>query len=126
MNKTILVVDDSSVMRASVSYTLKSAGFETIEAHDGKHALDVLGGLAEKGQRPAMILVDVNMPVMDGITFIVHVKRGPCKFVPVLVLTTESEETKKAAGKEAGASGWRVKPFKPDQLLAVVQRFTRS
>lgn len=126
MSATILIVDDSAVMRASVSHTLKSAGFNVLEAHDGKHGLEVLKGVVEKGDRPSMILVDVNMPVMDGITFITHVKRTSCKFVPILVLTTESEDSKKQAGKDAGASGWLVKPFQPDQLLSVVRKLTRS
>ncbi len=126
MSKTILVIDDSSVMRASVSFTLKSAGFEILEARDGQHGLEQLEQLNGKGVRPVMILVDVNMPVMDGITFITHMKRGPNKFVPVLVLTTESEDVKKLEGKKAGASGWLVKPFKPEQLLGVVKRFTQG
>ncbi len=126
MPKTILVIDDSVVMRASVSHTLKSAGFAVVEAHDGQQGLNVLRGLVEKGERPGMILVDVNMPIMDGITFITCVKRTSCKFVPILVLTTESEDAKVTAGKEAGASGWLVKPFRQEQLLSVVQRFTRS
>lgn len=126
MSKTVLVVDDSAVMRASVGHTLRSAGYEVVEGHDGKHGLEVLKGLVEKGDRPTAILVDVNMPVMDGITFITQVKRTSCKFVPILVLTTESEDAKKQAGKEAGATGWLVKPFQPTQLVAVVQRFSKA
>ena len=125
MSKTILIVDDSAVMRASVSFTLRSAGLEVVEAHDGRHGLEVLKTLAEADKRPAMILADVNMPIMDGITFITKVKQTSCKFIPILVLTTESEESKKMAGKEAGAAGWLVKPFKEEQLLAVVRKFTR-
>ena len=73
-----------------------------------------------------MIIVDVNMPVMDGITFISKVKNSPLKYLPILVLTTEREDSVKLKGKKAGASGWLLKPFKPDTLLAVVRKFTRS
>jgi two-component system, chemotaxis family, chemotaxis protein CheY len=125
MAHTILVVDDSAVMRASVTYALKSAGYEVAEAHDGKDGLDVLKRLSDENRRPSLILADVNMPVMDGITFIKQAKQSDSKFIPILVLTTESEEKKKLAGKEAGAAGWLVKPFKEEQLIAVVRKFAR-
>lgn len=126
MPQKILIVDDSAVLRASVKFTLSSAGFDVVEATDGKNGLEVLKAMTLANDRPAMILSDINMPVMDGITFIRHVKQTSCKFIPILVLTTESQDSKKMEGKEAGASGWLVKPFKEDQLLAVVRKFVRS
>lgn len=126
MGKKILIVDDSAVMRAAVRFALTSAGFEVVEAENGKKGLEALARLGESGDWPVMILADINMPVMDGITFIKGVKRTPCQFVPILVLTTESEESKKREGKEAGAAGWVIKPFKDDQLLAVIRKFTRT
>lgn len=126
MGKKILVVDDSAVLRASVKFTLTSAGYQVVEAHDGKHALQILKEMSLASERPAMILSDINMPVMDGITFIKQVKQTSCKFIPILVLTTESQETKKAEGKAAGASGWLVKPFREQQLVDVVHKFVRD
>ncbi len=126
MGKKILIVDDSAVLRASVKFALTSAGYDVAEATDGKNGLDVLKKLSDANDRPAMILSDINMPVMDGITFIKNVKQTPCKFVPILVLTTESQESKKMEGKEAGASGWLVKPFKEDQLIAVIKKFVKD
>lgn len=125
MVHTIQVIDDSTVMRASVAFVLKPAGFGIAEAKDGQAGLDQLNLLCVANQRPALILVDINMPVMDGISFIKHVKQGPHKFIPILVLTTESEDKKKLAGKDAGAAGWLVKPFKEDQLLAVIRKFIK-
>lgn len=118
MEKTIMTVDDSASVRQMVSFTLKNAGFEVIEAADGVDALEKL-----VGSRVSMILTDLNMPKMDGIDFIRQVRQGAsCKFVPIVMLTTESLVDKKKEGKEAGATGWIVKPFKPQQLLAVVNR----
>jgi len=125
MAHTILVIDDSAVMRASVGHTLKTAGYDIAEGRDGKDALTVLTQLVAEKRRPSLILVDVNMPNMDGITFIKEVKKTDNKFIPVLVLTTESEQKKMMAGKEAGAAGWLVKPFNGDQLLGVVKKFAR-
>jgi two-component system chemotaxis response regulator CheY len=124
--KKVLVVDDSAVLRASVKFTLSAQGFDIVEANDGKHGLDVLRGLVEAEQRPAIILSDINMPVMDGITFIKYVKQTSCKFIPILVLTTESQESKKQEGKAAGASGWLVKPFTEEQLVGAVKRFVKD
>jgi two-component system, chemotaxis family, chemotaxis protein CheY len=81
--------------------------------------------MAEQAQKPAMIITDVNMPRMDGLTFVREVKKTSFKFVPILVLTTESQADKKAEGKLAGASGWLVKPFSPEQVLEVVRKFVR-
>ncbi|HOM29078.1 MAG TPA: response regulator [Deltaproteobacteria bacterium] len=123
--KKILVVDDSATLRASVAYTLKAAGFETIQAVNGADGLDKLQHAHASGEAIGMIISDINMPIMDGITFIREVKKTPFKFLPILVLTTESQEDMKLKGKQAGASGWLVKPFKPDQLVYVTKKFMR-
>jgi two-component system, chemotaxis family, chemotaxis protein CheY len=125
MSKKILVVDDSATLRASVNYTLKSAGFETINAVNGADGLEKLTEAHKHGDQIGMIISDINMPVMDGITFIKEVKKTPFKFLPILVLTTESQEDMKLKGKQAGASGWLVKPFKPEQLVYVTKKFMR-
>jgi two-component system, chemotaxis family, chemotaxis protein CheY len=125
MKKKILVVDDSATLRASVNYTLKSAGFETINAVNGADGLEKLTEAHKQGDQIGMIISDINMPVMDGITFIKEVKKTPFKFLPILVLTTESQDDMKLKGKQAGASGWLVKPFKPEQLVYVTKKFMR-
>lgn len=125
MKKKILVVDDSATLRASVNYTLKSAGFETINAVNGADGLEKLTEAHKQGDQIGMIISDINMPFMDGITFIKEVKKTPFKFLPILVLTTESQDDMKLKGKQAGASGWLVKPFKPEQLVYVTKKFMR-
>jgi two-component system chemotaxis response regulator CheY len=126
MAATILVVDDSPVLRASVRFTLSKSGAVIEEAGDGQAALAALEALAAKNIRPALIITDVNMPRMDGITFISELrKRAGSKFTPVLVLTTESQADKKDQGKAAGASAWLVKPFNDTQLIEVVRKFVR-
>ncbi|MGF7186315.1 two-component system chemotaxis response regulator CheY [Desulfitispora alkaliphila] len=126
MSKLIFVVDDSRTVRASLEYTLKKGGFEVVSADDGQSGLESLESLKKQGKRPSMIITDINMPRMDGITFIKNVKKdASLKFIPILVLTTESQTQKKMEGKEAGASGWLVKPFKPEQLMGVVKKFVR-
>ena len=118
---TILAVDDSVSMRQMVSFTLKGAGFDVIEAEDGQAALN-----AVKGKKIDLVLTDVNMPVMDGIALIKALRGLPdYKFTPILMLTTESQESKKQEGKQAGASGWIVKPFQPAQLVDIVKKFAR-
>ncbi|WP_172953581.1 response regulator [Vibrio salilacus] len=118
MSKTILVVDDSTSIRQVVSMTLKGAGYQTIEAHDGKDALAKLAG-----KRIHLVISDVNMPNMDGITLLKELKQRPdTKFTPVIMLTTESEAVKKEQGRSAGAKAWVVKPFAPDQMLAAVAK----
>jgi len=126
MSKVILVVDDSATLRMSVDMTLTPAGFEVLHARDGQEGLDQLINLQEQQTAPVMIISDINMPVMDGITFIKEVKKTPLRYLPILVLTTEQEDSKKLEGKNAGAAGWLVKPFKPETLLAVVRKFTRT
>ena len=118
MGKTALVVDDSTTMREMVSYSLKGAGFETLTAGDGREALTVLDRRAVD-----LIISDLNMPVMDGLSFIREARaREELKGVPILVLTTESQQHMKEQGKAAGATGWLVKPFNPDMLLKVVAK----
>ncbi|MFM2287365.1 MAG: hypothetical protein RL684_508 [Pseudomonadota bacterium] len=115
----ILAVDDSVAMRQMVGVTLKSAGHEVLAASDGKEALD----LARDSAAVDLVITDVNMPVMDGITLVRELRALPhYKGVPLLVLTTESSAEKKMAGKEAGATGWIVKPFNPERLLATVAK----
>ncbi|KQV30173.1 MULTISPECIES: response regulator [Massilia] len=122
MAKTIMVVDDSISIRQVVGIALKQAGYDVIEGVDGKDALAKL-----TGQKVNLIISDVNMPNMDGITFVRELKTRPAyKFTPVLMLTTESQEDKKEQGKAAGARAWMVKPFKPEALLAAVQKLTLS
>lgn len=114
----ILAVDDSASMRQMVAFTLKSAGFEVTEAEDGQYALD-----AANGKRFDAVVADVNMPRMDGISLIRALRNLPdYKFTPLLMLTTEAGLDKKQEGKAAGATGWIVKPFNPDQLVATLQR----
>jgi two-component system chemotaxis response regulator CheY len=125
MAKTIMVVDDSISIRQVVGIALKQAGYEVIEACDGSDALVKLNALS--GQKINLIISDVNMPNMDGISFVRELKTRPAyKFTPVLMLTTESQEEKKEQGKAAGARAWMVKPFKPEALLAAVQKLTMS
>jgi two-component system chemotaxis response regulator CheY len=125
MAKTIMVVDDSISIRQVVGIALTEAGYEVIEACDGNDALVRLAALS--GQKINLIISDVNMPNMDGITFVRELKTRPAyKFTPVLMLTTESQEEKKEQGKAAGARAWMVKPFKPEALLAAVQKLTMS
>lgn len=118
MAKTIMVVDDSASLRQVVGIALKSAGYEVIEAADGQIALSKLGD-----KKINLIVCDVNMPNMDGITFVRQLKQvASHKFTPVIMLTTESQESKKREGQEAGARAWVVKPFKPEVLLGAVQK----
>ncbi len=120
MTKTIMTVDDSASVRQMVSFTLKKEGFNVIEAQDGKDALSKLNGPVD------MIITDLNMPNMDGISLIKQVRANAAyKFIPIVMLTTESQAGKKQEGKSAGATGWIVKPFKPEQLMAVVRKVLR-
>lgn len=119
MSKTILIVDDSVSLRQVVSIALRGAGYEVIEAQDGKD------GLAKAQSLPKIHLVisDVNMPNMDGLTMVREIKKLPAfKFTPVIMLTTEAGQDMKAKGQEVGAKAWMVKPFKPDQMLLAVSK----
>lgn len=117
--KTILVVDDSGSFRTVVKLALQKAGYAVIEAGDGQAALSKLEG----GTKVHLIVCDVNMPIMDGLTFLKQVKTlAAYKFTPVIMLTTESQESKKAEGRAAGAKAWITKPFQPSQLVDAVNR----
>lgn len=117
MAKCILVVDDSETVRQVLQLTLSKAGFDVVEAEDGVDAYSKLSD-----QPVDMIVTDLNMPNMDGLELIKKIRQeGEYRFTPIVMLTTESSEEKKKAGREAGASGWIVKPFKPEQLLKVVK-----
>ena len=118
MAKTILVVDDSASVRQVVGIALKGAGYDVVDAIDGKDALSKLDG-----RKIHLIISDVNMPNMDGITLVKEVKQLPnYKFTPIIMLTTESQESKKQQGQMAGAKAWVVKPFQPEQMLAAVSK----
>ncbi len=119
MAKTILIVDDSSSLRTIVRLALTRAGYHVLEAGDGLAALDALN----KVPKVHLIVCDVNMPNMDGITFVTKLKQHPRhRFVPVVMLTTEGEEDVKTRGRQAGAKAWMVKPFNPPQLLDAVSK----
>lgn len=118
MAKTIMIVDDSASIRMVVGIALRGAGYEVIEAKDGQDAVNKL-----VGQKIHLIISDVNMPIMDGIAFVKKVKLMPnYRFTPIIMLTTESDESKKREGQAAGAKAWVVKPFKPEQMLGAVQK----
>ena len=118
MVKKVLAVDDSKTMREMVSFTLKGAGYDVIEAEDGKVALSVLGGA-----KVDAVITDLNMPNMNGFELIRALRGNPTyKFTPILMLTTEGDSGKKEEGKAAGATGWIVKPFNPQKLVDVVKK----
>ena len=118
MAASILAVDDSASMRQMVSFTLKGAGYDVVEAADGVEALNIA-----KTRSVNLVITDVNMPNMDGISLIKELRNLPSyKFTPLLMLTTESGADKKQQGKAAGATGWIVKPFNPEQLLKTVSK----
>jgi two-component system chemotaxis response regulator CheY len=118
MAASILAVDDSASMRQMVSFTLKSAGYDVVEASDGAQALSIA-----KARSVNLVITDVNMPNMDGISLIRELRSlSSYKFTPLLMLTTESSPEKKQEGKAAGATGWIVKPFNPEQLLNTVKK----
>lgn len=118
MARRIMAVDDSKTMRDMVGFTLRKAGFDVIEAEDGQRALAVL----EKSPVD-LVITDINMPNMDGITLVGRLRGLPAfRSTPILILTTEGGEDKKAQGRAAGATGWIVKPFEPEKLLQVVNK----
>lgn len=118
MAKVIMTADDSASVRQMVTFTLKQGGYDVVEAVDGKDALQKLGST-----KVDMLITDLNMPNLDGIGLIKGARALPnCKFIPIVMLTTESQDSKKQEGKAAGATGWIVKPFKPEQLMAVVKK----
>ena len=116
MSKVVLTVDDSASVRQMVAFTLSDAGYTVIEAVDGRDALGKLASVS-------MVITDLNMPNLDGIGLIKEIRANPaCKGIPIVMLTTESQESRKQEGKAAGATGWIVKPFTRQQMLAVVKR----
>ena len=116
---TVMLVDDSATMLMSLKSILTKAGFTVETAGHGKEALDKLG----KGVKPNLIISDVNMPQMDGITFVREARKAPgMRFTPMLMLTTESEQAKRAEAKTAGATGWLLKPFDPARLIEVLRK----
>ncbi|MGM0369204.1 MAG: response regulator [Bacillota bacterium] len=126
MGNKVLILDDSRTIRSSVKYTLEKEGYEVLVAKDGQEGLEVLEDNKSRSNRPDMIITDINMPRMDGIEFIEEVKaKSKFKFIPILVLTTESQAKMKKKGQQAGAAGWLVKPFEPEQLVQVAQKFIK-
>jgi len=118
MRKIILVVDDSPSLRQIISIVLTTAGYDVIEAENGQQALEKLDG-----SKIHLAICDVNMPVMDGIEFVKNVKSMPnYRFLPIIMLTTESGENRKQEGRDAGVKAWVVKPFRPDQILNAVSK----
>nr|WP_315193233.1 response regulator [uncultured Aquabacterium sp.] len=118
MSKSVLIVDDSSSVRTVVGIALRGAGYEVLEASDGADGLRKLDG-----RKVHLIISDVNMPGMDGLTFLKEIKKSATlKFIPVMMLTTEAGADKMAVGKAEGARAWMTKPFKPEQMLAAVQK----
>ena len=121
MSKTILIVDDSASLRQVVAIVLKNAGYDVLEASDGKDALAKIGT-----RKVHLVISDVNMPNMDGITLVKQLKALPdYKFTPVIMLTTESSDAKMQEGRAAGAKAWVQKPFKPDAMLTAVSRLVQ-
>lgn len=122
MAKKILAVDDSASIRQMVTFTLQQAGYEVISAEDGQKGLTTA-----QSHQADLVITDLNMPNMDGIELIRQLRTlGAYKFTPILMLTTETDPTKKMQGKEAGATGWIVKPFNPEQLLKVISKVLPS
>ncbi len=117
MGKRVMTVDDSATVRQALQMVLSEAGYDVLEAVDGQDALDKLSS-----ESVDMLVTDLNMPKVDGIGLIQEIRQRPGnRFMPIIMLTTESQPEKKSAGKTAGASGWITKPFRPEQLLAVVR-----
>jgi len=127
MKKNILIVDDSPTLRASVNFVLTGGGYNVYQADNGMAGLQMLDDLKKKGERVNLIVSDVNMPKMNGLEFLKAIKdkNSMHKFIPVIILTTEREDTLKQQGREYGAAGWMTKPFKPDLLLSVIKKFIR-
>ena len=118
MAKSVLIVDDSSTMRQMLVFTLGGAGYRVLEAEDGVAALEVVDL-----EKVDLVIADINMPRMDGITLVQRLRaRQDCRFIPILVLTTESAPEMKQKGRESGATGWIVKPFSPGKFLDVVAK----
>lgn len=124
MSKYILIIDDSPTIRVSVEMALKPLGIPVRQAENGQSALDLISEIKTKGEEVALCISDINMPVLNGIEFITEFRKSD-KFTPVVVLTTEAEKDTIQKGKEAGASGWIIKPFQAEDLVNVVKRFVK-
>ena len=122
MAKTILIADDSESIRVVVGLALREAGFTVIVAKDGQDSLDLL----KQNEQVSLIISDLNMPILDGILFLKEVRKlDTFKYLPFLILTTESQDSKKMEAKNAGATGWIIKPFVKEKLIAVVNKVIR-
>jgi two-component system, chemotaxis family, chemotaxis protein CheY len=118
MGSRILIADDSTSIRQMLTFVLEDAGFEVSAAEDGQDALDRVETF-----QPQLVITDLNMPRIDGISLVKSLRAHPAfRFTPILVLTTEGQDRSKQAGREAGATGWLVKPFRPEQLLNVIKK----
>lgn len=124
MSKYIMIIDDSPTIRVSVEMALKPLGIPVKQAENGQNALDIITEIKAKGEEVALCISDINMPVLNGIEFITEFRKTD-KFTPVVVLTTEAEKDTIQKGKEAGASGWIIKPFQAEDLVNVVKRFVK-
>jgi len=124
MNRHIIIIDDSPTIRLSVEYAIRSLGNPIEHAENGRDAMKKISSIKDRGGDLALCICDINMPEMDGISFLKEFRKTD-RFTPVIVLTTESQEDKIKAGRESGASGWIVKPFKPQDLVRVVERFVK-
>ena len=119
--KSIMIIDDSKTIRLSLELSIKNLGYPIVQAENGRDAFLKLKDIKNNGDDVALLIVDVNMPAMDGITFVKKFRESD-KFTPIIILTSESEDNKVKEGKEAGASGWIVKPFQPDESIVVTRR----
>ena len=126
METHILLVDDSTTIRTSAASCLRKAKYQVTEAVNGLDALEKLEILRAHGENVSLVLTDLNMPEMDGITLIRRLREGPYKFVPVLVCSTETDRAVVEDGKSAGASGWLRKPFQADELLDAIEKLVWS
>lgn len=124
MRNSVFLVDDSATLRAAVRQVLEEEGYEVHTANHGLEGLAFLEG-EPTAARVGLIITDINMPVMDGLEFIRRVKASESRFIPIIVLSTESEKELKEMGRQAGAAGWMVKPFDPPTLIEVVKKFLR-
>ncbi|NLV66373.1 MAG: response regulator [Spirochaetes bacterium] len=124
MSKYIMIIDDSPTIRVSVEMALKPLGIPVMQAENGQNALDIISQMKTKGEEIALCISDINMPVLNGIEFITEFRKND-RFTPVVVLTTEAEKDTIQKGKDAGASGWIIKPFQAEDLVNVVKRFVK-
>ncbi len=124
MNKHIIIIDDSPTIRVSVQLAIKELGYPVMQAENGQDALDKIAEMKKSGDEIALCICDINMPVMNGIEFITAFREVD-KFTPLIILSTENQQGIIQKGKNSGASGWIVKPFKTEDLLNVVRRFVK-